>query len=78
VCRLFAEKEVHEMKNLVEGIQDECKRCCTLVGHYEKIGPVGVFGKAMIEADIREGESALASGDVVRMIQAFAALKGCE
>jgi len=63
--------------NLIEGIQKQCARCRELVKQYEQIGPVGTFGKLMIEADIREAETALARGDVVRMISAFKALEGC-
>jgi hypothetical protein len=66
------------MKNIIEGIQEQCPRCRDLVQQYEAIGSVGAFGKAMIEADIREGEAAIASGDTVRMVKALKTLKGCE
>jgi hypothetical protein len=65
--------------NLVEGILVECKRVReVLVPAYESIGPVGSFGKAMILADLAEAEAALGSGDVVRMVAAYKALKGCQ
>jgi hypothetical protein len=32
----------------------------------------------MIQADIAEGEAAIASGDVGRMVKAFQALKDCK
>jgi hypothetical protein len=61
--------------NIIEGIQTQCNRCRVIVGHYEQLGPVGVFGKVMIERDIAEGEAAIASGDVVRMVRAYKALE---
>lgn len=64
--------------NLIEGIQAECDRVRELLPRYEEIGPVGVFGLTMLRADIIEGEAAIASGDVVRMLKAFKALQGCE
>lgn len=64
--------------NLIEGIQQECNRCRELLPHYEAIGAAGLFGKTMIQSDIKEGEDSIASGDVGRMIKAFAALKDCK
>ena len=66
------------MTNIIDGIQKQCARCRVVVTHYEALGPVGMFGKLMIERDIAEGEAAIASGDVVRMLQAYKALEGCE
>lgn len=63
--------------NLVEGIQAEMNRCRELADEYRAI-PTGQFGLAMILADIREGEAALASGDVIRMLKAYDALQNCE
>lgn len=42
------------------------------------LGPVGQFGKAMIELDLREADEAMASGDIVRIVAAYEAMKGCE
>jgi hypothetical protein len=64
--------------NVIEGIQAECKRVRELIPHYEAIGPVGIFGKTMLNAAIQEGEAAIASGDVVRMIRALTALRDCQ
>jgi len=61
--------------NLVEGIQEELKRCRELRQMYEDIGPAGAFGKMVIDNSIKEGEAAIASGDVVRMMRAYADLK---
>lgn len=64
--------------NLIEGIQYECSRARELVQAYEEIGAAGVFGKTVIEQAIREGEAAIASGDVTRMLRAFKALEECQ
>lgn len=66
------------MVNLVQGILAECNKCRNLLKQYDEIGAAGVFGKAMISGAIREAEAALGSGDVVRMLATYKALKGCE
>ena len=66
------------MMNLIEGIQQQCNRVREILPHYEEIGPAGAFGLMMLKRDIAEGEAAIASGDVVRMMRAYEALKGCE
>lgn len=67
-----------EAQNLFEGIQAECNRVRELIPEYEAIGAAGTFGKMMLQADIKEGEESLASGDVVRMLRAYESLKGCK
>lgn len=64
--------------NLIEAIQKECKRVREIVPHYEAIGPVGIFGKTMLEGAIRKGEQAIASGEVIAMVRALDELRGCE
>ena len=49
-----------------------------LIKQYEELGPAGMFGKAMIEADLREADEAAMSGDIVRIVAAYQAMKGCE
>lgn len=66
------------MANLVEGIQEQCNRVREILPHYDALGPVGVFGATMLRHAIKEGEAAIASGDVVRMVKAYAALESCE
>ena len=61
--------------NLVEGIQAELKRCRELREMYDDIGPAGAFGKMVIDQSLDEAEAALASGDAVRMIRAYADLQ---
>lgn len=64
-------------ENLMDGLFRQMNRCRELVKEYEKIGPVGVFGKTMIQRDIEAAEKAIASGDIVQMIDAYKALEGC-
>jgi hypothetical protein len=65
------------MANLIEAIQRELNRVRAAVLHYEELGPVGAFGAAMLKQAIVEGESAIASGDVVRMVEALNTLQNC-
>jgi hypothetical protein len=43
--------------------------------HYVEIGPAGMFGAAMIRADLDRAAAALAAGDVVAMMDAYVALR---
>jgi len=61
--------------NLIEGLQQEMNRCRDLIKAYEEIGPVGALGKLVIENSIKNGEAAIASGDVVAMVAAYQDLK---
>jgi hypothetical protein len=65
-------------ENLMEGLLNQMNRCRELVKLYESIGPTGVFGKAMIEQDIKQAEKAIGGGDVVEMVAAYKALEGCQ
>ena len=64
------------MTSLAEAMPAEMARVREILGHYKEIGPVGMFGAAFIEADLREADQAVMSGDVVRMLQAYEKLKG--
>ena len=64
--------------NMVQAILDEQKRCRALIEEYKSIGPAGAFGAVMIQRDIDAGDAALASGDVIAMVAALTALRGCE
>lgn len=66
------------MANLIEGIQAECNRVREILPHYVALGPVGAFGKIALDQAIKEGESAIASGDITRMVEALQSLKSCE
>jgi hypothetical protein len=76
--RLLVNHERAGVMNLIEGIQAECNRVRDILPHYEMLGRVGQFGAVMLRAAIVEGEAAIASGDVVRMLRALDGLKGCK
>jgi hypothetical protein len=61
--------------NLVEGLIKQMNRNRELVKQYESCGTAGVFGAAMISADIRYAENTLASGDMVEMLKAYKKLE---
>jgi hypothetical protein len=61
--------------SLAEALPREQARVREILGHYKEIGPAGLFGAAFIEADLREADQAVMSGDVVRMISAYQKLK---
>lgn len=65
-------------ENVIEAVQRECNRVRELVKDYDELGSVGVFGATMLRQDIQEGEAAIASGDVVRILAALKSLQGCE
>ena len=73
-----AERSEAMSENLMDGLFREMNRCREVLKNYEAVGPVGRFGYALISANIKESEVAIASNDVVRMIAAFKALQGCE
>lgn len=62
--------------SLAAALPREMARVREVLGHYREIGPAGMFGAAFIEADLREADQAVMSGDVVRMLQAYEKLKG--
>ena len=63
--------------NLIEGLQSEMNRCRELVELYDEI-PAGAFGSTMIKAEIKKAESAIASGDTVKMLSCYKSLQECE
>lgn len=66
------------MSSVGEEYPKEQARLRELLNEYRKIGPAGAFGATMIEATIREAEAAAMSGDVVRVVRAFAAMQDCK
>jgi len=66
------------MKSLAEALPEEQARVRELLGEYKALGPVGQFGAIMIERDLAEADAAVMSGDIVRMMRAYEALKGCQ
>lgn len=63
------------MSTLGELYPKEQARCREVLKLYREIGPAGTFGAAMIEATLREADEAAVSGDLARMILAYAAMK---
>jgi hypothetical protein len=59
---------VSETKTLGDALPDEIARVTQILGHYQAIGPAGLFGAMMIKASLDRATRALASGDVVAMI----------
>lgn len=49
-----------------------------LIQLYSDLGPVGAFGKVVIEQVLRRADEAAISGDVVAMLRSFEEMKGCE
>jgi hypothetical protein len=60
--------------NIIEGIQEQNNRVRELIKLYLSV-PNGQFAAAMMKAAIQEGEAAIASGDVVRMVAAYKELE---
>lgn len=69
-------------ESLGTALPAEQARCRALLQQYAgiaKLPQVHVgFAVAMIESALREADEAVMSGDVVRMLRAYDALKGCE
>jgi hypothetical protein len=61
---------------LADALPQEMARVREILGHYREIGPAGAFGAFFIEADLREADQAVMSGDVVRMLRALEKLRG--
>jgi hypothetical protein len=64
--------------NLMTGLIRERDRVRDMLKEYEAIGPAGMFGAAMIKADLKRADDAIATGDVVEMIAALKELQGCQ
>jgi hypothetical protein len=62
-----------------EAFPGELARCEGLIERYRELeGGVGFFGAMMIDQIVADAKAAWASGDVVRIVGAFAAMKECE
>ena len=66
------------MSSVGEEFPKEQARVRELLAEYRKLPPQsGWFGVAMLEATLKEADEAAISGDVVRILRAYEALKGC-
>jgi hypothetical protein len=63
--------------NVAEALVKEIERNRELLKLYQEI-PTGVFGATMIDLDIKNAVEALASGDVVKIVEAYEAIKNNE
>jgi len=61
-------------ENVATALGREIDRNRKLLEIYRQI-PTGVFGAATIDQDIQEAVNALSSGDAVRIIRAYEAMK---
>ena len=66
------------MASVGEDFPKEQARCREVLQQYKELGPAGVLGGMMIEATLREADEAMASGDIVRILQAYKAMQGIE
>jgi hypothetical protein len=66
------------MTSVGEDFPKQQARVRALLPIYDAIGPAGQFGKVMLEATLKQAEEAAISGDIVAILQAYEALKGCE
>ena len=66
------------METLADALPKEMARVREVLGHYQAIGPAGMFGAAFIEQDLRAADAAVMSGDVVAMLQSYETLKQIE
>lgn len=58
--------------NIIEGIQERSNRLRGILPGYDRLPDgTGLFGATMIRRAIGEGEEAIASGDLVRMVRAY-------
>lgn len=64
-----------DTKTLGDVLPEEIARVTKILGYYTEIGPAGMFGAMAIRASLKRATHALASGDVVAMIQSLEDLK---
>ena len=63
---------------LPDAIRQEMQRCRELIATYDEVGPVGNFARVAIGEAVRQAEAAVASGDVVAMIDSLRTMQRCE
>ena len=69
---------MNESTSVGEDYPKEQARCREVLAQYKELGRAGVLGGMMIEATLREADAAMASGDIVRILQAYKAMQGVE
>lgn len=63
---------------LGDALPREQARVREVLCHYKDLGPIGLFGAAFIEDELREADKTVISGDLTKMIMAYKALKEIE
>lgn len=66
------------MSSVGEQYPQEQARLRELLAAYRALGPTGGFAWAMVDQTLREADAAMASGDIVRIVRAFAAMQECK
>lgn len=66
------------MTTLAEVYPVEQARCRGLLGEYKAIGDEGAFGAMMLENLLARADVAVASGDVVAMLQSYEEMKAAK
>lgn len=66
------------MTTLGDDFPKEQARVREILGYYKELGPVGMFGAAMIEDVLRRADQAAIAGDVVAMIRVYQQMKEIE
>lgn len=49
-----------------------------VLGQFKEIGPAGAIGASLIEHSLRQADEALASGDILKILVAYDALRKIE
>ena len=62
-------------ETLADALPREQARVREVLAIYRSIGPVGVFGAAMIEGSLQQADQAVMSGDIVAMLRALKSLQ---
>lgn len=67
------------MTNLADGIAKEIKRVTEILTQYHELpNNAGLIGSMMIKHDLDEATKALASGDIIKILQCYETLKTIE
>lgn len=66
------------MSSLGEEFPKQQKRVRELLTEYQRIGSNGVFGAMALKQILARAEEAMASGDVIKILQSFKAMEGCK
>ena len=74
----MASEAKKEITTVGEDFPKQQARVREVLKLYYEIGPSGMFGAASIEQTLREADEAQATGDIIRILQSYEALKAIE